>query len=238
MSAQATIISRRPDAAAAPAARRDAPRPPPREQPEQPEQPPRDQPQRPVERPSKSEKAPQISRRRWVRSALFALLPLALIAGGYWYVTGGRVMSTDDAYVEADKVGISTDVSGIVKEIDVGNNQHVEGGQVLFRLDDLPFRFALERAVAQVGIVRNDLNALKANYGDMQAQIKHANSTVSRISRPSSSRRSRLSTRHAGICRTRNTSSPRSTSNSPRSQPTSTATPTSRSSSTRAISRP
>jgi membrane fusion protein (multidrug efflux system) len=77
---------------------------------------------------------------------------LALIAGGYWYVTGGRVMSTDDAYVEADKVGISTDVSGIVKEIDVGNNQHVEGGQVLYRLDDLPFRFALERAEAQVGI--------------------------------------------------------------------------------------
>ena len=178
MSAQATIISRRPDAAAAPAARRDAPRPPPREQPEQPEQPPRDQPQRPVERPSKSEKAPQTSRRRWVRSALFALLPLALIAGGYWYVTGGQVMSTDDAYVEADKVGISTDVSGIVKEIDVGNNQHVEGGQVLFRLDDLPFRFALERDEAQVGIVRNDLNALKANYGDMQAQIKQAQDDI------------------------------------------------------------
>jgi hypothetical protein len=49
----------------------------------------------------------------------FALLPLALIAGAYWYVTGGQVISTDDAYVEADKVGISTDVSGIVTEISV-----------------------------------------------------------------------------------------------------------------------
>jgi len=109
-----------------------------------------------------------------VRGTLFALLPLALIAGGYWYVTGGQVMSTDDAYVEADKVGISTDVSGIVKEIDVGNNQEVAVNQVLFRMDDLPFRLALERAEAQVGIVRNDLNALKANYGDMEAQIKQA----------------------------------------------------------------
>jgi membrane fusion protein, multidrug efflux system len=90
--------------------------------------------------------APRSPRRHWVRGALFALLPLALIAGAYWYVTGGRVMSTDDAYVEADKVGISTDVSGIVTEIGVSNNQVVAEGQVLFRMDDLPFRLALERA--------------------------------------------------------------------------------------------
>jgi membrane fusion protein (multidrug efflux system) len=118
------------------------------------------------------------SRKRLVRWALFVLLPLALIAGGYSYVTGGRVMSTDDANVEADKVGISTDVSGIVKEIDVRNNQQVKAGDILFRLDDLPFRLALDRADAQVGIVRNDLNALKATYGDMQAQIKQAQDDV------------------------------------------------------------
>jgi membrane fusion protein (multidrug efflux system) len=178
MPADATIVSMRSDTAEAPAARRDAPR-------EQPERPPREQPERPIERSSGPEKAPQPPRRRWVRWVLFALLPLALIAGGYWYVTGGRVMSTDNAYVEADKVGISTDVSGIVKEIDVRNNQQVEAGEVLFRLDDLPFRLALERAEAQVGIVRNDLNALKANYGDMQAQIRQAEYDVEYYDRES-----------------------------------------------------
>jgi membrane fusion protein (multidrug efflux system) len=138
----------------------------------------RDTPQRQPERPAAvaatPEKASQPPRRRWVRWALFALLPLALIAGTYWYVSGGQVMSTDDAYVEADKVGISTDISGIVKQIDVGNNQEVTAGQALFRMDDLPFRLALDRAEAQIGNVRNDLNALKASYADMETQIKQA----------------------------------------------------------------
>jgi membrane fusion protein, multidrug efflux system len=175
MTADATIVSLRSDTAEAPAARRDAPREQPERPPrEQPEQPPREQTERPAETPSAPEKAPQSPRRHWVRLVSFALLPLVLIAGGYWYVTGGQVMSIDDAYVEADKVGISNDVSGIVKEVDVTENQHVEAGRVLYRLDDLPFRLALERAEAQVGMVGDALNALKANYRDIQAQIKQA----------------------------------------------------------------
>jgi membrane fusion protein, multidrug efflux system len=175
MAAPATTVSLRANTAEAPATKRDVPR----EQPgrplrEQPEQPPRDRPKWPIARSSEPEKTPQSPHRQRARWALFALLPLALITGGYWYVTGGRVMSTDDAYVEADKVGISTDVSGLVKEIDVTEHQHVDAGQILYRLDDLPFRLALEHAEAQVGIVRNNLNALKANYGDMQTQIKQA----------------------------------------------------------------
>src|ERR1700679_2795569 len=67
-------------------------------------------------------------RRRWLRPALFMLLPFVLIAGGYWYVTGGQVMSSDDAYVEADKVGVSTDVSGIVKEVAATENRILEVG--------------------------------------------------------------------------------------------------------------
>ncbi len=114
------------------------------------------------------------SRRRWLRPLLFALLPLALIAGVYFYVVGGRVMSTENAYVRADMVGVSTDVSGIVSEVDVQENQHVNVGDVLFRLDDLPFRLAVTRADAQIGIVAAELGALKTSYRDMQAQIAQA----------------------------------------------------------------
>src|SRR6202165_6097381 len=112
------------------------------------------------------------------RPLMFALLPLALIVGGYFYVTGGAVMSTDNAYVQADMVGLSTDVSGIVREVSVHDNQKVAKGDVLFRLDDLQFRLALDRAEAQIGNTRNDLVALQASYRNMQAQVEQAQKDV------------------------------------------------------------
>jgi membrane fusion protein, multidrug efflux system len=118
------------------------------------------------------------SKKPLLRPLMFALLPLALIIGGYWYTTGGQVVSMDDAYVEADKVGVSTDVPGIVAEVGVTENQHVEAGQILYRLDDLQLRLALARAEAQIGTVRDALNALKANYRDMQSQIQQAQNDI------------------------------------------------------------
>jgi membrane fusion protein, multidrug efflux system len=112
------------------------------------------------------------------RPLMFALLPLVLIVGGYFYVTGGAVMSTDNAYVQADMVGLSTDVSGIVTEVLVHDNQKVAKGDVLFKLDDLQFRLALDRAEAQIGNTRNDLVALQASYRNMQAQIDQAQKDV------------------------------------------------------------
>src|SRR5712675_3806088 len=112
------------------------------------------------------------------RPLMFALLPVALIAGGYFYVTGGAVMSTDNAYVQADMVGLSTDVSGIVREVSVHDNQKVAKSDVLFKLDDLPFRLALNRAEAQIGNTRNDLVALQASYRNMQSQVEQAKKDV------------------------------------------------------------
>src|SRR6267143_1462105 len=117
-------------------------------------------------------------KKSWRRTLLFALLPVALIAGGYFYVTGGAVMSTDNAYVQADMVGLSTDVSGIVTEVLVHDNQKVAKGDVLFKLDDLQFQLALDRAKAQIGNTRNDLVALQASYRNMQAQIDQAQKDV------------------------------------------------------------
>lgn len=112
------------------------------------------------------------------RPILFAMLPVALLAGGYFYVTGGAIMSTDNAYVQADIVGVSNDISGIVQEVDVRDNQKVQKGDVLFKLDDEPFRIAFERADAQLGMVKNDLLAMRTSYKDMQAQIEQAKADI------------------------------------------------------------
>lgn len=118
--------------------------------------------------------SPAKRKRRLLRPLLFALLPVALVAAGYIYVTGGQIMSTDNAYVQADTVGISTDVSGTVDEIMVHDNQFVRKGQVLFRLRQKAFRIALEGAQAQLGTVRNQILTLKATYTQALSQIAQA----------------------------------------------------------------
>jgi membrane fusion protein (multidrug efflux system) len=109
-----------------------------------------------------------------MRPTLFALLPVALLVGAYEYVTGGATMSTDNAYVDADTVGVSTDVSGVVREVNVTENEHVAAGQVLYRLDDVPFRIAVLRARGHVGMVLGNLRALQASYRDTQEQVRQA----------------------------------------------------------------
>jgi membrane fusion protein (multidrug efflux system) len=113
-------------------------------------------------------------KRRLTRPILFALLPLALLAGGYFYVTGGQIMSTDNAYVQADTVGVSTDVPGTVVAIEVHDNEAVKKGQVLYRLKADVFQTALDGAKAQLGTVHDQILTLQASYKLSLAQIEQA----------------------------------------------------------------
>jgi membrane fusion protein (multidrug efflux system) len=115
---------------------------------------------------AKDQKQPPARNQR-IRRTLFALLPIAAVVGAYWYVTGGQIMSTDDAYVQADKVGISTDVSGIVNDVDVHDNQHVSPGQILYRLDPRQFQIALDNAKANLAQTALTIDAMKQDYKRM-----------------------------------------------------------------------
>jgi membrane fusion protein (multidrug efflux system) len=121
-----------------------------------------------------SDTPPARPNRQRTRVALFSLLPIALLVGGYLYVTGGQIISTDNAYIQADHVGVSTDVSGLVASVDIKDNQQVTKGQVLFTLKSEPFEIALASAKAQLGNVRNQILNLKASYAQALAEIDQA----------------------------------------------------------------
>ncbi|HEY4941781.1 MAG TPA: HlyD family secretion protein [Rhizomicrobium sp.] len=89
----------------------------------------------------------------------------------YFYLTGGRYVSSDDAYVHAAKLMVSTDVSGLVQDVDVHEGQSVKAGDVLFRLDPRPFQIALDTARATLAQSVQTVTATRAQYRAIQGQI-------------------------------------------------------------------
>lgn len=89
--------------------------------------------------------------RRWGRLALMLSLPVALIIGGavYWNSLQGKV-STDNAYVHVDKISVSAEVGGKIIGVFVKENQHVNAGDLLFKIDPQPFELQLAQADAAI----------------------------------------------------------------------------------------
>lgn len=118
-------------------------------------------------------------RPRNLRRILLVLGPAVVLAGSLFaYMTGGRYVSTDNAYVHAGKLTVATDVSGIVAKVDVHESEKVEKGQVLFTLDQEPFRIALAGAEANLGTVRNQIVTQQATYRQKLAQIEQAKTDI------------------------------------------------------------
>ena len=110
--------------------------------------------------------------RRYRRVLLLVVLPLAaVIAGLIFYLNGGRYVTTDDAYVGAQKVLITPDISGKIEKVVVHEGQQVGEGDVLFEIDPVPFRLAVDQARANLAQTRTTYDNLRANikiYGQMQ----------------------------------------------------------------------
>lgn len=109
------------------------------------------------------------------RLLLLVVLPsFAVIAVGILYLKGGRYAETDNAYVQSDMVLLSTEISGVVKDVLVSENQAVTAGEPLFRLDPAQLLVAVAKAEAKLAQVRIDLAALKASYREKEAEIELA----------------------------------------------------------------
>ena len=119
------------------------------------------------------------SKRRpsWAKRTLLAAAGLAVLAGGVnygvrWWTDGRFTVETDDAYVQADMVAVSSRVAGQVSEVLVGDNQLVHRGDVLLRLDDRDL-------IASTDVAQADVASAKADIAGLMAQLQLQGSTVS-----------------------------------------------------------
>jgi membrane fusion protein (multidrug efflux system) len=123
--------------------------------------------------------ARRASGRRRLRTLLMlGGIAVVMVGAAVFWMRGGRYVSADDAYVRAAKLMVSTDVSGLVSEVDVHEGQKVEPNQVLFKIDPRQFQIALEQAKAQLGQVELSINATKEDYRRILSDIDAQNAQV------------------------------------------------------------
>jgi membrane fusion protein (multidrug efflux system) len=132
------------------------------------------------------------------RLILLVIIPLvAGIAGLIVYLSGGRYMTTDNAYVGAQKVLVTPDISGKISKVVVREGQRVQVGDVLFEIDAEPFRLALQQAEARVASARTDHANLLTNDKAMSRMIELAQRTAE-LKRQDVERKSTLMANRSG----------------------------------------
>ena len=116
------------------------------------------------------------NRRRFL--IMGAVPVLLLLVGGYLWFSGGRYVSTDNAYVQQNRVTVNPDVAGRILEVSVHENQHVAAGDLLFRLDPETYKVALAGADAALASARIQVEQLRAAYQQAVAANQAARDNV------------------------------------------------------------
>jgi len=119
-----------------------------------------------------------MERRVLARLVMWSLPFIVILATLFVWLSSGRYVSTDNAYVKGDRAQIATELSGIIVEVPVQENQHVSRGQLLFKLDDQSYRAALARIDAEIESARADIRGLRAQWRTKREEIKAASSQL------------------------------------------------------------
>jgi membrane fusion protein, multidrug efflux system len=122
-----------------------------------------------------AEAPPKAKPRRWGRLALMLSVPLLLAgAGAAWYVANQDYVTTDNAYVQQDKVSVSAEVGGRIVEVRVAENQQVKAGDLLFRIDPAPYRIAVSQADASIAAAQVRVIGMQTDLSTTGADIEAA----------------------------------------------------------------
>ena len=108
-------------------------------------------------------------RRRLIRMPLLVVLPaIVVLLGVGLYLSGGRYVATDNAYIGAQKVLITPDISGKVQRVLVREGQHVGLDDPLFEIDPIPFQLNLKQAQSKLDTAKTQFASLKSNYSSLR----------------------------------------------------------------------
>jgi membrane fusion protein (multidrug efflux system) len=111
------------------------------------------------------------------RLALLVVIPLLAIAGaGYWWLSGGRYVVTENAYVKAHIVQIAPEVAGTVRRVPVLDHAPVSTGDVLLTLEQRPFRLTLDSAEAELDTARAHVETLRGTWREAVSELADAES--------------------------------------------------------------
>lgn len=115
----------------------------------------------------------------WRTRLLMFGLPLTLVAGGGgWWLLGGGSVSTDNAYVQMDKVSVAAEVGGRIIEVAVRDGQQVSRGQLLFRIDGEPYALSVAQATAAIDAAEVEVGNLAASANSSNVDIAAAREEV------------------------------------------------------------
>jgi membrane fusion protein, multidrug efflux system len=121
---------------------------------------------------------PRAARKR-LRLILLFVIPLIVLVGGlYFYLMSGRYIATDNAYIGAQKVLITPDISGKIAKVTVTEGQRVNAGDALIEIDPEPFRITVAMTQARLDGVKIDFDNLKANLASTTRRITLARETI------------------------------------------------------------
>ncbi|MGH6653395.1 MAG: HlyD family secretion protein [Sphingopyxis sp.] len=116
---------------------------------------------------------------KWRTRLLMFGLPALMIAGGaVWWLTSGGSVSTDNAYVQMDKVSVAAEVGGRITEVAVKDGQDVAAGQLLFRIDGEPYRLNVAQATAAIDAAQVEVGNLSASANTSNVDIAAAREDV------------------------------------------------------------
>jgi len=116
--------------------------------------------------------------RRGLRVVLIIVGLAVLLGGGWWYyrhvIYGQYMQSTDNAYVAADSVVISSKVAGYVEEVLVGENEQVARGGALVQLDLRDYQAQAQQARAQIAATLAGADTIRSQVTEQDAAIRQA----------------------------------------------------------------